>query len=237
MEAADREQSVVEALTSLADSLTTDADIVDVMDELVQAATTLTSATEAGILLADSDGRLHVVASTGERASAIEEAQLGSDEGPCLEAFHTGVPVEVPNIAESRDRWPTFAEIAATRGFRSAHAVPLQLRGEALGGLNLFSPVSGRLSDRDLALTEAFAQVAIIGIAQQQVVDKHVILTAQLKYALESRVLIEQAKGVIAQRHGITIDAAFLLLRTHARSHRLKLHGLAQSVVLQEVLL
>jgi GAF domain-containing protein len=234
MDAVDREKTVVEALTSLADSLTTDADIVDVMDELVQAATTLTSATEAGIMLADSDGHLHVVASTGERASAIEEAQLGFDQGPCLDAFVSGVHVEVPNIEATRDRWPAFAEIANSRGFRSAHAVPLLLRGEALGGMNLFSPLSGRLSDRDLALTEAFTQVAIIGIVQQQVLDKHTLVTAQLKYALESRVLIEQAKGVIAQRHGIAIDAAFQMLRTHARANQLKLHDLAQSVVRQE---
>jgi len=234
MEPADRESNVVDALTSLADSLSTESDIVDVMNELVLAATTLTSATDAGIMLADVDGHLHVVASTGENSSEIEEAQLGADAGPCLDAYTTGVPVEVPDIALERDRWPSFSEAAESRGYHAAHAVPLLLRGITLGGLNLFSHNVGRLSDRDLALTEAFTQVAVIGIVQQQVLNKHATVTDQLRYALDSRILIEQAKGVLAQRHGIAIDSAFQLLRSHARSGRIKLHDLAQSVVRQE---
>lgn len=189
------------------------------MDILVRAGTHITSATDVGILLVDPAGVLHVVASLNERTSEVEEAQLGYDQGPCLECFHTGRPVEIPDLSTESGRWPQFVSIAQARGFHAAHASPLRSREQTFGAMNLFSERPGPLSDRDISLAAALAQVATISLVQQQTINHQATVNDQLQRALDSRVLIEQAKGVLAQRHNITIDSAFSLLRDHARKN------------------
>jgi GAF domain-containing protein len=224
------DSKLADIFVMLADSLRDNYDVVDTMDLLVQAATSFTSAVEAGILLRDSEGN-HVVASTSERASDVEEAQLGADEGPCLASIESGEPVEVPDIAAASDKWPRFASVAEARGLRSAHAIPLRLRANVLGGLNLFSDRAGSFSDHDAALAMALAQVATISIVQSRTITNQGILTTQLQQALDSRVIIEQAKGVLAHQHGVGMDRAFALLRNHARSNNLGLRAIADQVV------
>jgi GAF domain-containing protein len=235
MSHADRDKTLIEAFVFLADSLRTGYDVVDTMDILVQASTSYTSATEAGILLSGSDERLHIVASTSERSSDVEEAQIGADEGPCIDAFRTGVVVEVPDIAAERDRWPNFVDIAAEQNFQAAHATPLTLHGQALGGMNLFAPQKGQLSDRDAALVEGMAQMATISIVQFTLTQKQATVNDQLQRALDTRILIEQAKGVLAERHNIGFEAAFDMLRSHARSTSTKLHDVSQQIVLRRL--
>jgi len=220
---------------ALADSLKSGHDVVDTMDYLVDVATTYTSATEAGIVLADAGGVLHVVASTSERAADIEEEQLGTHQGPCWDTFRTGVLIEVPNIPDTRERWPRFAAVAESRSFRAAHAVPLRLRNQMLGSLNLFSPNPGPFTDTDAALAQALADVATIGIIQQNTIQHSHTLAEQLQSALDTRIVIEQAKGFLAQRHDVPIDTAFSVLRTHARRTGKRLHDVATQVINNEL--
>jgi len=226
-----REKDLLDVFVLLADSLRTGHDIIDTMDILVQSSTTFTSAVEAGLMLADAGGTLHVVASTSERVAEVEEAQLGLHEGPCLVSFRTALPVEVPDIAASRSRWPDFAAVAESRGFLAAHAVPLRHRTTTLGGINLFGDRLGALSDRDATLVEAMAQMATISVIQHQIAAKQATVNDQLQNALESRMLIEQAKGVLSQLHTVQVDDAFRMMRTYARSTGTKLRDVAENVV------
>lgn len=219
-----------EVFVALADSLKQGHDIVDTMDYLVEVSTEFTSAIEAGIVLADGSGILHVVASTSERTTDVEEEQLGTTEGPCWEAFRQGHLVEIPDISNTSGDWPRFAAASKSRGFHAAHAVPLRLRDQNLGSLNLFSDQPGALSDADAALAQALADVATIGIIQQQTIAQGVTLSQQLQSALESRIVIEQAKGFIAQRNGLPLDGAFAVLRGYARRTNSRLHDVATQV-------
>jgi transcriptional regulator with GAF, ATPase, and Fis domain len=224
------ERGLGEVFVALADSLREEHDVIDTMDYLVEASTKFTSASEAGIVLADTKGTLHVVASTSERAADVEEEQLGAHEGPCWEAFRTGVLVEVPAIPATADRWPRFAHATQTRGFEAAHAIPLRLRNQTLGSLNLFSTRIGRLTDADASLAQAFADVATIGIIQLSTIQEGADLNKQLQSALATRIIIEQAKGIISTQHDVPIDTAFAVLRTYARRTGTHLHDVATQV-------
>ncbi|QHC68876.1 GAF domain-containing protein (plasmid) [Rathayibacter sp. VKM Ac-2759] len=225
-----REVRLAEVFVALARSLEPDHDVIDTMDVLVQAATQFTSAADAGIVLADEDGTLHVLASTSERASDVEEEQLGVREGPCLESYRTGEPVDLPDLADT-DRWPAFTHVALEQGFRSAHATPLRLGSRTLGALNVFSENYGSLSAGEIALLQAFTDVAALALVHSENLQQQNDLAAQLRHALDSRVLIEQAKGVIAERNSISIDRAFALIRAHARANSARLHDVAHRIV------
>jgi len=212
-------------------------DSVDVMDTLIQESTRYTSASAAAILLADRAGILHVAASTDERTSDAEEAQLGFDQGPCLDCFRSGEPVGVVDLSNETGRWPQFVELAQSRGFTAVHAVPLRLRGHTLGAMNLFSTGRRPFSRQDMTLALTFARLAAISLLQQQLIQHQATVNGQLQYALDSRVVIEQAKGILAQRYRIPIDEAFVLLRTYARSTNSRLHDAADNIVNHDVTL
>lgn len=231
MTGSDRESRLAAAFVALADTLAPGRGILDTLQLLVENSTSLTAVVEAGIVLADADGTLHMAATTGKRVSDIELMQLATNSGPCFVAFTTGTNVEVDDIAASRDRWPEFADLAVAKGFRSMHAIPLRLRDQTLGSLNLFSESLGPLSDQDAVLAQAMADVATIGIVQDRMLTSHATINDQLLTALDSRVRIEQAKGLLAHRHDISVEEAFTLLRAHARRHRLKLNDVALDVV------
>jgi GAF domain-containing protein len=204
-----------------------EADILDVLSDLVHASTLHTSAAEGGIVLADAAGDLHVVASTSERAADVEEAQLGALEGPCLDCVRDGVPVEVADLSTRLDAWPEFSRIAEARGFRAVLATPLRLRGRTLGSLCLFSTEPGVLSDREAALVQTLADAATLSVLQHRALDRSLEMTDQLQHALDSRVVIEQAKGAVAQRMGVSVDQAFAILRRQARSSSRRLRDVA----------
>jgi GAF domain-containing protein len=215
----------------LADSLDPRHDVIDTMDLLVHSAVNFTSAIECGIVLADGEGVLHVVASTSERTSDVEEAELGTQQGPCLDSYRSGQVVETPDVRAAHVRWPVFARVADQRGFRAGYAVPLTLRGQHLGAMNLFFDRTDAVTDRDAAVAQALAEFATIGIVQRRALQDHADRAAQLQHALDSRVVIEQAKGVLSFQRGISIDEAFRLLRHHARSTGSRIRDVAERVV------
>lgn len=226
-----REQLLIEAFVGLADTLVDDYDIIDLLDRLVSYSVELLSAEAAGILLADQHGTLRVLASSNEESQMVEMLQLQAEQGPCVDCFHTVAPVSVPDLAEATGRWPRFVAALQDGAYRSVHALPMRLRGEAVGGLNLFHRQPGALPDADLKLGQALADVATIGILQERAIRRGEIFTEQLQTALNSRVIIEQAKGVLAERGNLSMDAAFDRLRGHARGHNLRLSELAHRVV------
>jgi len=187
--------------------------------------------TAAAILLADGRGDLEVIASTSESSRLVEMMQLSAEAGPCIESFRTGRPVSVPDIAESGPEWTAFRESALDQGFRSVEALPLRLRDTTIGTLNLMRSESGPAPQDDLDAAQAFADVATIGILHERSIRESAVLTEQLQAALNSRIVIEQAKGVISQTRGVPIDEAFTLMRDYARSHRMGLSVVAGKLV------
>jgi GAF domain-containing protein len=228
----DRERRVAAAFVRLADTLVDDYDVIDVLDRLVGYSVSLLSAEAAGIMLVDPHGKLRVVASTSEESDWMELLQVQADQGPCVDCVRTGQPVTVTDLAEAAERWPRFIAILAGRGpFHSVHALPLRLRGQAIGGMNLFHTRPGPLPEADLRLGQALADIATIGILQERAIRRGEVVTEQLQTALNSRVIIEQAKGVLAQSGDLTMDTAFDRLRRHARGNSLLLGDVARRVV------
>lgn len=227
-----REQLLIEAFVGLADTLVDDYDVIDLLDRLVRYSVDLLSAEAAGILLADQSRTLRVVASSNEESEAIELLQLQADQGPCVECVRTSAPVSVPDLADAGGRWPRFvAAVADQATYRSVHALPLRVRGEAIGGLNLFHSRPGPMPGRDLALGQAMADVATIGILQERAIRRGEVLSEQLQVALHSRVVIEQAKGVLSQHGNLTMNVAFDRLRGYARNRNLRLSEVARQVI------
>jgi GAF domain-containing protein len=232
----EREQRVSEAFVALADTLVDDYDIIDLLDQLVAHCVALLAADAAGIMLADPREQLRPVAASSEDAETMELLQLQSDEGPCLEAYRTAAQVRIPDLSQVAGRWPRFvAAVVRSGGFASVHAIPLRLRGQAIGALNLFHRDPGPLPDADLALGQALADVATIGILQERAIRRSEVLNEQLQTALNSRVVIEQAKGVVAQHFGVGMAAAFDRLRGYCRSNTLRLAEVARQLVDREL--
>ena len=226
-----REDRLLQTFASLADTLVDDYDVVDLLQMLVDTCSDLLDTTAAGILLADATGTLDVVASTSEAGRLVEMMQLSAEAGPCVESFVTGRVVSVPDIGESPEEWSLFRESALAQGFASVHAVPLRLRETTIGTLNLLRDTVGELDPQDQTAARAFADVATIGILHERSIRETALLAEQLQGALNSRIVIEQAKGVIAHTHGLPIDEAFALIRTYARSHRLGISQVAARIV------
>jgi GAF domain-containing protein len=226
----DREQIVSRAFVALADTLVDDYDIIDLLDQLIAHSVTLLAADAAGIMLGDPHRQLRVVAASSEDAELMELLQLQNEQGPCMDCYRTSAPVSVPDLARAT-QWPAFTTAVAQAGaFRSVHALPLRLRGEAIGALNLFHHTPGPLPPADLALGQALADVATIGILQERAIRRGEVINEQLQTALTSRVVVEQAKGVLAQHHWISMDLAFDQLRRYARAHNLRLADVARQL-------
>jgi len=231
----DRERRLADAFVSLADTLVADFDVIALLTDLTGRCVDLLDMTAAGLMLADQRGRLRVMASSSEQARMVELLEIQNDEGPCLECHRTGVAVLVEDIDRVREQWPQFADRAISVGFRSAFALPLRLRNDAIGALNLFHRDPRRLSEETLRVGQGLADVATIALLQQQAMRRSAELTEQLQLALNSRIDIEQAKGVLAERYQLEMDRAFDVLRSHARSHSVRLSDLARMVVRGEV--
>ncbi|MGI8648388.1 MAG: transcriptional regulator [Acidimicrobiales bacterium] len=226
-----REGRVAQAFVELADTLVDDYDVADLLHTLAEQCVRLLDAAAAGLLLADQRGSLQVLASSSEGARLLELFQLQTEEGPCVECFHTQAPVLVADIAAQSHRWPQFAAAASREGFVSVHALPLRLRTQTIGALNLFGRERGALSEEDLRLGQALADTATIGILQERAIHHREILVEQLQTALNSRVIIEQAKGVLATVGNLDMGAAFIVLRTYARNHSARLSEVARDLV------
>lgn len=232
---ADRERQVTRAFVALADTLVDDYDVADLLHTLVQQCVELLDVAAAGLTLADERGSLQVLASSTEQARLLELFQLSIDEGPCVECFTTSAPVLVADIAAQALRWPRFATEAARDGFASVHALPLRLRKQTIGALNLFGGAPGELSADDVRLAQGLADTATIGILQERAIRRGETLSEQLQTALNSRVIIEQAKGVLAATGKLTMDSAFTALRGYARRNNLRLSDVARALADREL--
>jgi GAF domain-containing protein len=226
-----REQKLARTFVELADTLTADFDVLDLLDTLVTRCVDLLDAAACGLLLADPEGHLHVMAASTEQIHLVELFQLQNHEGPCLEAFHTGRPVINDDLSTAMDRWPRFAAAARDAGYDSVQAVPLKLRDQVVGALNLFHAQPSHSDPLDRELAQALADVATIALLQSRALNREALLAEQLQGALNSRIILEQAKGVTAERLGVEPAAAFALLRDHARAQGLLLSEYARGVV------
>jgi transcriptional regulator with GAF, ATPase, and Fis domain len=228
-----REEQLAEAFVEAADTLVDDFDVIDFLHTLAQRCVTLLEIDAAGLMLADQRGALHATAASAENARLLELFELQTDAGPCLDAFRTGEPVVNADLHANEHRWPRFAEAAEAAGYVSVHALPLRLRSTVIGALNLFCAQLGSLSEEDIRTGQALADVATIGILAQRNLQQAELLTTQLQTALNSRVIIEQAKGVLAERHQITVDEGFTLLREFSRSRNRLLSDVARDVAVR----
>jgi len=226
-----REGPLTRAFVRLADTLVADYDVIELCQQLVDDCVELLNATAAGLLLGDHHDSLRVLASTSEQTRLMELFQLQSDAGPCLDAYRTGAQVLVDDLTGQASRWPVFGDRVLKEGFRAVYAVPLRLRDQRIGALNLFCAHTGALSADDIAVGQALADVATIGILHERVVAQSEIINTQLQTALNSRVIIEQAKGVLSGRGGLDMDQAFTLLRAHARNTNTRLAEVARAIV------
>lgn len=228
-----REGRLVRVLVSMADTLVSDFDPVDLFYELVVSCTDLLDVAQAGLLLTDGNGELRVMAASSEATGVVELLELDNQGGPGMEAFRTGRPVRSGDLAgsQARHRWPEFGEAALAAGFRGVTAVPMRLRGQVLGALDLFSTETVDLTDEDLTVAQAMADLATIAILQDRATIDDRTLISQLQTALESRVLIEQAKGIVAHGAEVTMDEAFGRIRNHARSNNKRLREVAAAIV------
>jgi GAF domain-containing protein len=226
-----READVVRSLVVMADTLVDDYDVVDLLTGLADRCVNLLGVSAAGVMLASPEGSLGLVASSSEAMRLLELFELQAQEGPCLDAFRTGQRVEHQNLAAGSGRWPLFATAAVAVGFKSAFALPMRLRDETLGALNLLSVTQTPMDEADVIVARAFADLATLTIVQHQAASEAHRLNEQLSGALASRVVIEQAKGVISERAGVDLAEAFSRLRRYARGSNLRLTDVAQAAV------
>ncbi|NYF09017.1 transcriptional regulator with GAF, ATPase, and Fis domain [Leifsonia sp. AK011] len=226
-----RESKISSAFIKLADTLVDDFDVVTLLHWLLEECTEILDTQAGGLMLVDAAGELQLIASTSEDANLVEVIQLAAGDGPCLECFRNGQAVTVSDLETEGARWPQFSEEALRIGFRSVHSTPLRLRGQTIGAMNLFSYHVGALAPDDVEVAQALADVATIGILQERSIRTAQMLADQLQHALDSRILIEQAKGVIAATLKTTVPNAFTILRTYARDRNLPLRQVADDVV------
>jgi transcriptional regulator with GAF, ATPase, and Fis domain len=226
-----REQDLLTAFIEFADTFVDEYDIVEFLHRLAERCVELVDASEAGIMLADQAGELHYVASSSERMRLIELFEIQHDEGPCLDAYRAGVSVHSLLSADADESWPRFAPHARDVGFESVSALPMRLRSDIIGALNIFSVNPVLLGEDDRLVVQALADIATIGILQERALGDALVVTSQLEVALESRIAIEQAKGIVAERRHVDIDTAFTLLRAYARNHNRMLQQIALDVI------
>ncbi|MGW3649845.1 ANTAR domain-containing protein [Streptomyces sp. NPDC000878] len=225
------QQLLAKTFVELADNLVADFDLIDFLRLLTDRCVGMLDASAAGVLLADRDGELRVMAASDERVRLLELFQLQNDEGPCLECFRTGAPVAITDLPREIDRWPRFVAAAHRSGFGAVQALPMRLRDETVGALNLFHAAPGPFDPVGTLVAQALADVATISLLQQRSTQRSTVLNEQLQNALNSRVLIEQAKGKLAERQGIDMEEAFTALRTYARAHNRRLSDLARAFI------
>jgi GAF domain-containing protein len=226
-----REALLARTLVELADTLVADFDVVELLTALTDGCVDVLDVGAAGLMLVSPDGDLRVMAASSEAMRVLELFQLQSQEGPCLDCYRTGQPVVNQDLATVNGRWPRFAVEALAAGFRSVHALPMRLRGSVIGALNLFHVDTGEMRQDDVVAAQAMADVATIAVLQHRAALEAQVLNEQLNHALNSRIVIEQAKGMLAERVGADMEEAFAKLRHYARSRNIRLVDVAGDVV------
>jgi GAF domain-containing protein len=227
----DREEWLADTLVGLADTLTSDFDVIEFLSTLSERLVELLDAAEVGLVLADPQGHLRVMAASTERMHMLDLFELQTSEGPCLDCYRSGDAVLNVELDSALARWPVFAPMARSAGFRAVHALAMRLREQVIGAVNIFHTTTASISDRDIHLAQALADVATIGLLQERAVRHASDLSGQLQRALNSRVVIEQAKGAVAERAAVDMDTAFAWLRGYARTTNSRLAEVATAVV------
>lgn len=225
------EQSVMDTFVELADTLTSDYDISDFLHTLVERCTEALRAESGGVLLESPDGTLDLAAATSPKMRELEDLEMRHEEGPCLEAYQTIEQVLAEDLREQVDRWPRTAPKAMEIGLLAAYAFPLRWRDDCIGALNLYRESPGPFRDHDVRLAQAFADVAAIGIIHNRKLNSAEQRAGQLQTALDSRVVIERATGILTERYGMELQEAFETIRQYARSHNRKLREVCQEIV------
>ncbi|MGD1014459.1 MAG: GAF and ANTAR domain-containing protein [Acidimicrobiales bacterium] len=226
-----RESLLVATLVELADNLVDNFDVIDVLTLLSDRCVEAVDVDAAGVMLKSPAGELEYVASSSDTMRVLELFQIQADEGPCVDCLRDGMAIVNRELVEPDERWPRFTPKARELGFQSVHCLPLRLRGQTIGALNLFRIELGFLDDEDVVVAQALADVATIAILQHQSSLAATTLNEQLNRALTSRIIIEQAKGMISESMSCNMDDAFAMLRAHSRNHNLGLTSVANSVV------
>ena len=226
-----REELLTDTFVVLADTLVDNYDVIDFLQTLTERCVELLDTSAAGVMLADATGRLRHAACSSEQMRLVELFELQLEEGPCFDAFHQRTAVRCDDIADATTRWPSFAPHADAAGFVATTAVPMRLRAQAVGSLNMFSTTTPALRDDDLRVAQAIADVATIGILQERAIRDGRELSNHLEAALQSRIVIEQAKGIVAEHQKIGVDLAFERIRTFARTHNRLLSETARDLV------
>jgi transcriptional regulator with GAF, ATPase, and Fis domain len=224
-------QLLSETFVELTDTMVADFDVIDFLQVLTDRSVQLLEVAAVGLLLADPRGELRVVAASSEAARLLELFQLQNDQGPCLDCFRSGQPVHAADMTSAAVRWPRFAPAAQQAGFAAVQALPMRLREQVIGALNLFRATPGGFDPAGIRIGQALADVATISLLQERSLRHSDTINEQLQTALNSRVVIEQAKGKLAERHGLDMNDAFRVLREHARTRNLRLSELAQAFV------
>ncbi|WP_213815456.1 GAF and ANTAR domain-containing protein [Glaciihabitans sp. dw_435] len=226
-----REQKINDAFVATTDALMNDYDIVDLLSTLLKTCTDILGVDAGGILLADSGGDLDLVASTSEEAKVVETIIIAAGAGPCIDCYSTGRAVSVPDITAGATRWPKFHDSAIEQGFRSTYAIPMRLRREVIGVMNLLSTTPDSITDNDADIAQALADIAVLGILHERNFRNPLVVGEQLHLALDTRIIVEQAKGVLAQAEDLTMTDAFNALREYAAAHDLSLRHTAEATV------
>ena len=226
-----REGLLAKTLVELADTLVADFDVVELLTRLADRCVDVLGVAAAGLMLVAPDGDLRVMASSSEAMRVLELFELQSQEGPCLDCYRSGKPVMDQDLAMAGGCWPRFSAEALAAGFRSVQALPMRLRGTVIGALNLFHLEVGEMQNADVEAAQALADVATIAILQHRASIEAQVLNEQLQHALNSRVVLEQAKGMVAERAGLDMEQAFTALRKFARDHNLRLVDVAEAVI------
>jgi GAF domain-containing protein len=226
-----RERKVMDTFVELADTLASDYDLGEFLHLLVDRCAEILGADTAGVLLETERGDLRLAAAVSEEMDAIERLEVDKDQGPCIEAYRRREPVIAQDLDRDRERWPDVAPRLVDMGMRSGYAFPLKLRQDCIGALSLYRRSAAEFHEDDVRLAQAFADVAAIGILQRRTVAAAEERSRQLQHALNSRIIIEQAKGVLAERHGVTTDKAFEALRGYARRNGLKVRDVSRQIV------
>ncbi|WP_216204686.1 GAF and ANTAR domain-containing protein [Amycolatopsis aidingensis] len=220
-----------EAFIALADSLVAGFEIIEFLEELSARCAELLDLSASGLLLVDHRGALNLVAASTEQVRLLELFELQNEEGPCLEAYRSGQVVTCSDLAVATQRWPRFATAATEAGFAGVHALPMRLRAEVIGAVSLFSTSRRSLEPDALALGQALTDVATVSVLHQRAMRSPEVVVEELQAALNSRILVKQATGVLAERAGVTVGPALRLLRGHGRDTGQGLGDLARAVV------
>ncbi len=227
---ASRETMLARTFVDVSDTLVADFDVLDFLAVLAGRCVELLGVSEAGLMLADPEGVLHVAASSSHTMNLLELFELQHDDGPCVDCYRTKTPIREEDLHDAVSRWPRFAPEAIAAGFSSVYALPMRLRSQVIGSLNLLRAEPGQLDSDELLVAQALADVATIGILQHRAASETRLIAEQLQYALNSRIVIEQAKGVLSARAGLDMDEAFTAIRQYARNHNKRLVDVAGAI-------